>query len=164
MSNILLVYESKYGATKGIAEEIAKTLAQEGHEIDVYNNPDDAPNPKSYDAAIVGSAVYAGRWRKRAVDFCRRYGAALNKSKLWLFSSGPLGLEDEQRDGAPVRLNGVVKKLKFRDHAIFAGKLEEDSVNVFERMIIKSIKAPMGDFRDWNAIGNWAKGVSKELK
>jgi menaquinone-dependent protoporphyrinogen oxidase len=37
-------------------------------------------------------------------------------------------------------------------------------VSLPERLIIKGIKAPLGDFRDWGAISSWAEGIAGELK
>jgi hypothetical protein len=36
-------------------------------------------------------------------------------------------------------------------------------MNMFERFIISKIKAPVGDFREWDAIENWAESIAKQL-
>jgi menaquinone-dependent protoporphyrinogen oxidase len=33
-----------------------------------------------------------------------------------------------------------------------------------EKMAIKKVDAPTGDFRDWEAIGAWALGIAAALK
>jgi menaquinone-dependent protoporphyrinogen oxidase len=30
-------------------------------------------------------------------------------------------------------------------------------------MMVKAVKAPEGDFRDWDAIRDWADGIAREL-
>jgi len=53
----IVLYASKYGSTKGIAEFIAQKLRQRGtqaeaQQVDVVHNPAD------YGAFVIGSAVY----------------------------------------------------------------------------------------------------------
>jgi menaquinone-dependent protoporphyrinogen oxidase len=31
------------------------------------------------------------------------------------------------------------------------------------RLIVKAMKVPEGDFRNWNAIGSWADRLAKEI-
>jgi len=33
-----------------------------------------------------------------------------------------------------------------------------------ERVIVKGVKAPTGDFRDWNEIDSWAAGIASRLE
>ena len=37
-------------------------------------------------------------------------------------------------------------------------------LNLAEKLIVKGIKAPTGDFRDWNAITAWAAAIADALK
>jgi hypothetical protein len=30
--------------------------------------------------------------------------------------------------------------------------------------MLKNVKAPVGDFRDWEAIASWAEGIAEELQ
>lgn len=44
-----------------------------------------------YDAAILGSAVYAGHWLKPAKELVACLAGDLSDRPVWLFSSGPMG-------------------------------------------------------------------------
>jgi menaquinone-dependent protoporphyrinogen oxidase len=56
---VLVAYASKHGSTQGIAERIAEKLRQLGKEVEA--RPAEAvENPGSYEAFVVGSAVYSG--------------------------------------------------------------------------------------------------------
>ena len=37
-------------------------------------------------------------------------------------------------------------------------------LNLAEKLIVKALKAPAGDFRDWEAIIPWAQSIAAELK
>jgi menaquinone-dependent protoporphyrinogen oxidase len=49
------------------------------------------PDPASFDAVVLGSAVYAGRWLDPARQYAALYADVLRARPVWLFSSGPIG-------------------------------------------------------------------------
>ena len=51
-----------------------------------------------------------------------------------------------------------------RDIAVFHGKLDLNKCSGFEKLVIKGVKSPVGDFRDWDAISAWATDIAKTLK
>ena len=166
----LVVYASKYGSTKGIAEFISEKLTQRGMLAEVQ--PVEAVHDiGSYDVFVIGSAAYMGHWLKEATEFVKRNSAVLAKRPVWLFSSGPLVIEnmDSQSrsldDAVPKEIaefNGLIHP---RDHRVFFGKLDARKLNMVHRMM-KSLPAaraifPEGDFRDWNDIEAWVANISK---
>jgi menaquinone-dependent protoporphyrinogen IX oxidase len=46
---------------------------------------------------------------------------------------------------------------------VFAGWNEPKRFSLVERTIMKVMKAPEGDFRDWEAIDSWAEQVAPRL-
>ena len=50
-----------------------------------------------------------------------------------------------------------------RDIAIFHGAADPKKLNLIEKWMLKNVKAPLGDFRDWNAITAWASAISGAL-
>jgi flavodoxin len=96
---VLVVYESRYGATQGIAEQIAATLRHQGLEA-TLQPAEHAGKPGGYDAAVTGSATYQSRWMKHATEFVRRNRTVLATRPVWLFSSGPLGPADKDAQGS----------------------------------------------------------------
>jgi flavodoxin len=88
--SVLVVYASKHGATKGIAERIAETLTAAGQEAEA--RPVRAAGELAgHEAVVVGSAVYMRHWMEEACEFVRRNRTPLADRPVWLFSSGPLG-------------------------------------------------------------------------
>jgi menaquinone-dependent protoporphyrinogen oxidase len=49
------------------------------------------------------------------------------------------------------------------DVGLFAGWYEPKEFPFLERTILKAMKAPQGDFRDWAAIDSWAEDVSTKM-
>lgn len=166
--NILVTYASKYGATKEIAEKIGDVLLQAGLQVDVYP-VDDIKEVGTYNAIILGSAVYIGKWQKEAVEFLQTHQSSLVKRPLWLFSSGPTGEGDpvELVEGLrlPASLQPLVDQIQPRDVAVFHGHINPDKINFIEKWVIKSlVKKPFGDFRDWDSISTWATTIANVLK
>ena len=53
--------------------------------------PEQVEGIDSFDAVVLGSAVYAGHWLKPARGLVERSRDALAARPVWLFSSGPIG-------------------------------------------------------------------------
>jgi len=164
---ILVAYATKHGATAEIAEKIGEVLGQAGLSADVLP-ADRVSDLTSYKAVVLGSAVYAGRWRKEAVTFLEANEKALAERPVWLFSSGPTG------EGDPVELlkgwrlpeaqQAIADRIGPRDIAVFHGVLDTKKLGLAEKLIVKGIRAPVGDFRDWDAITSWAAAIADALK
>lgn len=164
---VLVTYATKYGATAEIAEKIGEVLRQEGLPVDVLpvNQVGDLT---PYTAVILGSAVYIGRWRKEAIQFLEANEEMLAERPVWLFSSGPTGEGDlvELLKGwrFPEAQQPIADRIQPRDIAVFHGALNRDKLNFIEKWMIKNVKAPVGDFRDWQAITAWATAVADALR
>jgi menaquinone-dependent protoporphyrinogen oxidase len=164
--NVLVVYGSKHGATKGIAERIAVQLQAQGQPAAA--RPVEAVGDlDGYDAFVIGSAVYGGHWTEEATEFVRRHRQLLADRPVWLFSSGPIGKMATRYE--PVEPNGVTairRALSPRDHQVFFGawdrsRLDRSKLGFAERIIAKRL--PEGDWRDWPAIDAWAVGIARAL-
>ena len=159
---ILVAVATRHGSTHEIAEALARELGTAGHTVDVKLVAD-SPTVEGYDAAVIGSAVYMGNWLQEAVHFVDRYQAQLAIMPVWLFSSGPLGADDPQPKGEPVHLDQLIGRTGARGHRTFVGKLDKDELGFGERLIVRAVGAPAGDFRDWEAIRVWADEIAEEL-
>lgn len=162
-SKILVAYGTKYGATAEIAQAIGQALTDAGQPADVL--PAVQVNDlTSYAAVVVGSAVYAGNWRTEAVAFLKEHESALALRPTWLFSSGPTGEGDpvEILHGwqFPEELLPIVNRIEPRDIAVFHGKIDPDTLNLGERLLVKAIGARVGDYREWDTITRWAVDIA----
>ena len=160
---VLVTAASRHHATLEIAEAIAAGLAQRG--VDTEARPlEQITSLDGFDAAILGSAIYMGRWLKAARDFVSEHGAELSSMPVWLFSSGPLGPPDRlipPRESADT--DRIAELVGARGHRVFAGRLERASLGFAERAAAKAVHAPDGDCRDWAAVDAFAGEISSEL-
>ena len=166
-AQILITYATKYGATAELAEKIGEVLRQSDLNVDIMP-ADRVTNLQSYKAVVLGSGVYAGQWLKKAARFLKENEKTLSGQMLWIFSSGPTGQGDpaELLKGwrMPKSLQPIADRINPRGIAVFHGNINDDKLNFFEKRIVKMVKAPSGDFRDWNAITAWASVIAGELK
>lgn len=166
-TRVLVAYGTKYGATAEIAEKIGKVLREAGLAADVLR-ADRAGDLSAYDAVVVGSGVYIGRWRKEAVKFVKDNEQALAAKPLWVFSSGPTGEGDPQEmvQGwrLPSNLQPIVDRMQPRDVTVFHGAADESKMGWLDKWLLKNVKAPTGDFRDWDAIAAWAGDIAAALQ
>ena len=159
---VLVAYASKHGSTEGIARAIGERLRERGSPTDV-SSVDEVEDLGDVEAVVLGSAVYAGSWMREAMDFAQRHAETLVGLPVWLFTSGPLGTEVEDEEEQPRQLAELRGLIAPVDHRVFFGALDRSKLGFGERMMVKAVKAPEGDFRDWDAIRSWADGIADEL-
>lgn len=160
--NVLVAVASKHGSTRAIAKTIADELRTAGVATDLHE-VGEFDDFGEYDAVVFGSAIYAGHWLPEAKQFAERHRAELATVPVWLFSSGPLGAPDPRPHDDPRQLAAPMGPVEIRDHRVFAGKLDKSSLGLRERLIVRAIGAPEGDFRDWEAIRSWAGEIGTAL-
>jgi menaquinone-dependent protoporphyrinogen oxidase len=164
---VLVTYASKHGSTAEIAEKIGSVLKEKGLETDILPAKD-VSDPASYSAVVLGSAVYVGGWRKDAAKFLKANENILKEKPVWIFSSGPTGEGDavELMQGwdFPKKLLPVIDRINPKGRAVFHGDLNPEKLSSMEKWMIKKVKAPIGDFRDWNAVAAWASDIAAALK
>lgn len=158
---VLVTAGSKHGSTAEIAARIGQRL--EGHRCRaVVIAPGEVDGIESFDAVVLGSAVYAGRWTKDAMAIARRIAETDPLPPVWIFSSGPVG-DPPKPENDPVDTVEVVELTKAREHRVFPGKIDKTSLNVGEKAIVLALRVPEGDFRNWPAVEDWADAIAEEL-
>ena len=166
-NTILVAYASKHGATAEIAEKIGETLCQAGWQADVLPIKR-VKDLAKYKAIVIGNAVYIAMWMKEMVKFLQKNESLLAERPVWVFSSGPMGEGDpaELSQGwrFPEAQRSLIERIKPRDTAIFHGAIDIKKMSFLEKWVLKNVKAPSGDFRDWDAITSWARAIADELK
>ena len=156
---ILVTAASRHGTTRGIADAIAAVLRSADLQVDV-RSPDSVDGVEGYDAVVIGSAVYGGRWLRPATAFVARNTDALAERPVFLFSSGPLG-DPPRRVRDPSDLPALRAAIHPREHRLFQGRLTESGLPTPERLLAKLTRTPFGDFRPWDDIIDWAREIAR---
>jgi len=159
MTRVLVTWSSRHGSTDEIARTIAGVLAERG--IEVEERPiSDVDTMYPYDAYIVGSAVYMGKWLREARTFLDEHHELLATRPTWLFSSGPLGVDEaDEFDGSK-----LAAAVNAQDHRVFRGRLQRSQLRLGERIVARVVGAPEGDYRDWPVVTAWATAVARTLE
>lgn len=160
MRQVLVAYGSVMGSTAEIAGWIAEELRRAGLQV-VVCDAATAPSPKGFQAVVVGSAVYQGRWRPEAVRFLRDHRTALRTRPVWLFQSGPCGGQGRLTRPSP-RIRWLARRLGAYGPVVFGGNLDPARADDrFRRWVTSSSVA--ADYRDREEIDGWARGIAARL-
>jgi menaquinone-dependent protoporphyrinogen oxidase len=188
MSRALIVYASRHGSTAGIAQRIAQVMRTEGIDA-VLADAADLPDPKPYDACVVGAGVYMGSWVKEGLAYLDANAPTLANLPVWLFSSGPLRGSSKDSDGAEVdpiesalgpregpgsggrrKVEVLATLIHPRDHRVFHGAFDpSDPPKAMSERLVRMMPGsgkilPEGDFRDWPEIEAWAREIANSIK
>lgn len=186
MRRALIVHASRHGATAGIAERIGEVLRSAKVEA-VVAPAARQPDPRGFDAYVVGSGVYMGSWLKEGIEYLERNAETLKARPTWLFSSGPipgstkeqpvdedryggaLGPADGPGSGGRKRIERVAELIGVRDHKVLQGAFDPNDPPkaISERLarMMPAVKAilPEGDFREWDVIDAWASEIAESI-
>ena len=158
---ILVSVASKHHATAEIAHAVTEELRAAGHDV-VTADPEAVSSLDGIDALVLGSGVYAGHWLKPARELAARFENELAGRPVWLFSSGPLG-DPPKPDPDGIDVAEIVRRTGAREHQVFSGRLDRSALGFAERTVARAVKAPEGDFRDWDAVRAWARQIADDL-
>lgn len=162
---VLVAYATKSGCTAGVAEAVGMTLA--GHDMSVDVVPvEDAGDPSVYDAVIVGSGVRAGSWHGAAREWVTANAEVLIARPTAFFTCClTMAAEPGKREEVHAYTDALITETGVEPLGIglFAGWNQPKSFSFLERSILKLMKAPEGDFRDFEAVGEWADGIASRL-
>ncbi len=162
MAKVLVACGTKMGGTAGIAEQVAEGLRVGGHQVTLAP-AGKAPRREQFDAVVVGSGLYAGRWRREAVRLLKRLARSEVKPRVWLFHSGPLG-DDHADDpqSLPRKVQAAADRLEARDVVTFGGRLDPDLAGAIGKAMARNGMA--GDWRQLDQAAAWGRAIAGELE
>jgi menaquinone-dependent protoporphyrinogen oxidase len=158
----LVSYGTKHGSTREIAEAIAAELGHAGLAVDC-REASSVDTLSGYDVVVLGSAMYAGRWRRDAQRLLKRHERELATRPFWLFSSGPVGEKPTPPKWAePAKVIARAERIGVRGHVVFGGRVPQEGGNFIERAMVKNTPPEVQDLRDWDEIRRWAAGIAAD--
>jgi len=174
----LVVYGTRGGSTKQIADEIGKVLGGQGYAVTVK----DARRVRgvdvdAFDLVVVGSSVWATMWKWQANRFLKKNAKKLAGKKVALFSSGMAGDDPAKMDYANASIAKTAAKfpgIRPLALAYFGGCVDFNSPSFVARFMANAMKKDFEkkgidtskpvDHRDWDAIRRWAADVAAKAK
>jgi menaquinone-dependent protoporphyrinogen oxidase len=158
---VLVTHGSTRGGTAAIASRIGDRLREAGFDVDVVAARD-ARQIRSYDAIVIGGALYMQRWHADAQDLVLRDAAALRERQIWFFSSGPLDDSASAHAIPPVpRIEELMGHVGARGHATFGGRLAPDAKGFIASSMAKQ---HAGDWSAKEDIDAWARTIADALR
>jgi menaquinone-dependent protoporphyrinogen oxidase len=159
-SRVLVAWGSKMRGTEGLARIVAETLEREGFDV-VLQRASDVRDASTFDAVIVGGALYANRWHRDARRFVARNIPALRAVPVWFFSSGPLDDSAAQREILPTKEVAVLmERVGALGHTTFGGCLPADAKGFPAAAMAKT---SAGDFRNPDRVRQWTADIARVL-
>ena len=164
MARVLFAYVSKKGSTAEIAQAVAKELQAAGHTADAVEIAK-VTSPQGYDAVVFGGPLYAGRIDGSLGRFVKRHAAMLGTVPVagFVVCLAAAAKDAEGMTLAQRALHAALAPLQPVAETIFAGKLDPKKLSRLQRGVTKKAKSPVGDFRDWTAIGAWARDLPEKM-
>jgi len=162
---ILVAYATKAGSTAEVAAEIGRVVESKGDcKVDVHP-AGKVKEVGGYDAVIIGSAIRAGKWLTEATKFVEKHRDALSQVPVAYFLVCLTMMEDteENRRTVAAYLDPVREMVQPVDVGLFAGVMDYAKLPFIFRLMMKAMKSPKGDFRNWEAIRDWAGQVRDRL-
>ena len=157
----LVVYATRCGSTKKVAEIVAQKLSKAGYSTEVAS-PSKSLEVAPYNLVVIGSAIRAGKCMNEVESFAKFRSVELEGKKTALFVVCLTMKDDNDKTRSEVGeyfkpLEQFVKPIS---KGLFAGAMDYKKVPFVLRFLMKKMGAPEGDFMDPNKIEEWAAQIA----
>jgi menaquinone-dependent protoporphyrinogen oxidase len=174
VSSVLILYGTGEGQTAKIAERIATTISERGHEasaIDVGDRPDSF-TLEGYDTVVVGASIHVGKHQDSVRDFVTDNRDVLSGMPTAFFQVSLSSANEEKREEAAGYVESFLTEAGWHPDRIgqFGGALRFSEYGFLKRLMMKQIakdllteeRGPSGDieFTDWDAVDAFAADVA----
>ena len=170
MSSFLILYGTGEGQTAKIAQRIATTVSERGHEATVIDVRDrtDSLALNEYDAVVVGASIHVGKHQKAIREFVSENRDTLAGMPTAFFQVSLSSANEEKREEAAGYVESFLTETGWHPDRIgqFGGALRFSEYGFLKRLMMKRIakdllteeRAPNGDveFTDWDAVDAFA--------
>ena len=153
MSSVLVVYATKNGSTREVAEAVATALRGERADVVLLSAREANSALGDRDLVVLGGAIYGGRWHRDAHRFLKRHRGELATMRVAVFGMGPRADEAEAWTRSRAQLDRALGR---------HGWLTPVAVTVFGGVDPpRRGDRPRRDIRDWVGVHDWAAGLGQ---
>jgi menaquinone-dependent protoporphyrinogen oxidase len=172
--SLVVIYGTGEGQTAKIAERIAATVAERGHDasaMDVRDRPDSFTLDE-YDAVVVGASIHVGKQQAEVREFVTDNRDALSGMPTAFFQVSLSSANEERREEAAGYVESFLAETGWHPDRIgqFGGALRFSEYGFLKRLMMKRIakdllterRTPGSDveFTDWDAVDAFAADVA----
>jgi menaquinone-dependent protoporphyrinogen oxidase len=185
MRPIGILYATREGHTRKIAEFLAAHLRHHGVEVDLRDVAESAPRVDQYAAVVLAASVHLGKHEKEMVKLVRAQREALERIPTAFVSVSMSERGAEDPDNSPERqaqfshdvqkvIDGFVAETGFHPGQVkpVAGALMYTKYNPLIRFVLKRISKKEGgstdtsrnhDYTDWAALERFAAELAQSF-
>ncbi|MDJ0640409.1 MAG: flavodoxin domain-containing protein [Paracoccaceae bacterium] len=160
----LVAYDSRLGSTAEVAEFIGGALSEGGASVDI-NTVSEVTALEVYDRVVIGGAIRYDRWLPEAVAFVRKNRQILLDTQVAFFFTcltlaKPSPETERKAEAYAAKIRQIAPDLRPTSVGRFAGVLEFARTPWPARLLLRALSVTTGvaegDYRDWQAIRDWA--------
>ncbi|HEX7350063.1 flavodoxin domain-containing protein [Brachybacterium sp.] len=161
---LLVAYATHSGATRTLAETVAASLRAEGFQVELADIAD-GPDPAGHEAVVLGSGVRVEAIEKSAARWAAAHEEALAAMPFAFFSCSG-SASDPATGGRQKATDAFLGRFPVTPVAVrnFPGWVLMDRIPVHERVLLRSMRTPTGDFRDLPAVEAWGREIAPLLR
>ena len=174
MSKIVIIYSTTDGHTREICSHLLKIIEKNNNAVSLV--PIENANEldlNSFDKIVIGASVRYGKHSASIYEFINKNTQILDEKPNAFFSVNVVARKPGKNQP---ETNPYLKKFllqiswKPKELAVFAGKIDYQKYNFWDRSMIRVImwitKGPTDpkaniEFTDWNQVNNFAQLISK---
>lgn len=165
MSSILIIYSTRDGQTLKICQRLQTIIEQQAQQVTLVSVEEaDRVNLQRFDKFVIGASIHYGHHNPQVQTFIERNQSILDSKPNAFFSVNVVARKvEKQSPETNPYLKKFIKRIcwKPKQLAVFAGKIDYPSYNLFDRSLIRLImwmtKGPTDpsavvEFTDWNQV------------
>jgi menaquinone-dependent protoporphyrinogen oxidase len=157
-----VITANKHGSTAEIGAAITTRLRERGHDA-IAVDAIDVGRLDADSAIVLGSPIYMGKWLPPARKLLDQLADEPRGRPVFVFTVGPVGDPPRPVDARPEPAVEQFAGGRALSSRIFSGRLDSTRLGRLERLAVHAVKAPDGDYRDWDEINAWADEIAERL-
>ena len=155
--SVLVVFATRYGSTREIAEAVGAGLRESGIEAEV-GRLREAPLPEAYRGVVIGAPLQMFKWHKDALHYIADNRQSLSRKPVAVFAVGPVTAEEREWEEARTQLDKGLARFPWFlpfEKRIFGGKFDPGDLR-FPWTLMPGVKRwPPSDAREPKAVSAW---------